>query len=84
MLACRGTLNPLASICRKRKSQLEQSYGRDDSTVEAGGVNKVNFNGRVTAGVIDRAGVDLSDSHAVCFGIKLAGEDIRGICRNWC
>ena len=63
---------------------MEQSYGRDDSTVEAGGVNQVNFDGRVTAGVIDRAGVDLSDSHAVCVDIKLAGENIRGICRNWC
>ena len=45
---------------------MEQSYGRDDSTVETGGINQVNFNSRVTAGIIDRAGVDLGDSHAVC------------------
>ena len=39
--------------------------------METSGINQVNFNGRVTAGVIDRAGVDLGDSHDVCSKNKL-------------
>ena len=40
--------------------------------METSGINQVNFNGRVTARVIDRAGVDLSDSHDVCSNVKLS------------
>ena len=42
--------------------------------METSGINQVNFNGRVTARVIDRAGVDLGDSHDVCSNNKLDGR----------
>ena len=42
--------------------------------METSGINQVNFNGRVTARVIDRAGMDLGDSHNVCSDNKLGGR----------
>lgn len=42
--------------------------------METSGINQVNFNGRVTAGVVDRAGVDLGDSHDVCSYNNLGGR----------
>ena len=42
--------------------------------METSGINQVNFNSRVTARVIDRAGVDLGDSHDVCKNNKLGGR----------
>ena len=42
--------------------------------METSGINQVDFDGRVTARVIDRAGVDFSDSHGVCSNNKLGGR----------
>lgn len=43
--------------------QTSGSSGGDNSTVQTGLGDEINLNGRVTARVVDRAGMDLGDRH---------------------